>query len=539
MTKTLVLNQLAVRLIIILALLLTAFLVGISQQSILLSPSHPFVDNNNNGIDDFEEEAGTYADPEVRAKIYGVNFPIAELGNCGDYAACRTFCEDPVNATTCLGFGKAKGFYQDDPIDTKRDEILKRAQDQFGCDSYDSCLNFCSVPVNFDKCSSFAKANNLIGGHVDDPRSSGVLEKAKAVLGCSSPEACMSFCDQPANRGKCSQFAQEAGLRGGEHQVGPGGCSSEASCQAFCSTPTSFSICAGFTQAAGGQFKGPGGCDSEGSCRDYCSKNPSACGSFGGPGPGGSPGPGGGPFPGYHPQEMCNRSPGCAWSNNTCQCGNYTNAEESRQRADEYASFCRQNPAGCGPGGSGGFETATQRSAFENYCRDNPDRCQASGGSSGYVSTGYDPAKECAKYGCAWTGNSCQCTSGGSGAGVTPSYSPAPGYSPPPGSSGSYGTYSPPPGSYTPPAGSYTNYSPPPSGSYTLPSSGSYTPPAGSYTPPSDTSQPPPPSEPAPQPQSQPAPPPSEPAPPPPSGVQGASTGQGLLQMLWSFLTGK
>lgn len=528
----LTINYLGLRLLLILAMLAFALLLGLNQQSVLVSPSHPFVDQNNNGIDDFEERVGDYGDPETRAKIYGVEFPIAELGDCSDYSTCRTFCEDPVNAQTCMDYGKKKGFYKDDPVTTDKEAILARAKQEFGCDSYESCLNFCSISLNYDKCDSFAKKNNLIGGHVEDPGKGGILQKAKEVLGCDSPQACMSYCEKDENREKCSTFAREVGLRGGEQRVGPGGCNSEKTCQAFCSDPANYQVCSGFSQATGGQFTGPGGCSSEASCREYCSENPGNCG-YGGPG-GGPGGPPGGGYPGgLNPQEMCNRTPNCAWNNNTCQCGFYGGSTGASQKAEEYANFCRDNPDKCQPGQSGGFDSAQNRVEFEKYCRDNPDKCRP-GGTGGSFSN-LDPTQECARYGCRWSNNSCQCSGGSSG--TSPGYSPAPGYSPPPGSSGSYnyGTYSPPPGGYTPPSGSYTNYSPPP-GSYTPPSD-SYTPPSGSstqptsgsYTPPSTESQPPPPSEPAP--------PPSEPVPPPPSGVQGASTGQGLLQMLWNFLT--
>lgn len=504
----LAINYLRLRLLLILAMLAFALLLGLNQPSVLVSPSHPYVDQNNNGIDDFEERTGDYGDPETRAKVYGVQFPIAELGNCSDYSACRTFCEDPVNARACLDYGKSKGFYKDDPVTTDKEAILARAKQEFGCDSYESCLNFCSISSNYDQCDAFAKRNNLIGGHVEDPGKGGILAKAKEVLGCDSPQACMSLCDQPENREKCSSFAREVGLRGGEHQVGPGGCTSQETCQAFCSDPANYSVCSGFSQATGRQFTGPGGCNSEVSCQEYCSNNPGDCG-YGGPG-GGLGGPPGG---NYNPQEMCNRTPNCAWNNNTCQCGFYGGSTGASQKAEEYANFCRDNPDKCKPGQSGGFDSAQNRVEFEKYCRDNPDKCRPPGGTSGSYGN-LDPAQECARYGCRWSNNTCQCSGGSSG--TSPSYSPAPGYSPPPGSSGSYnyGTYSPPPGEYTPP-----------SGSYTPPSSGSQPPPAES------TSQPPPPSEPAP-------PPPAEPV-PPPSGVQGASTGQGLLQMLWNFLTGR
>lgn len=501
--------------------------------------------------------------PDEAAKKYNVTFPVKELGGCTDYASCRTYCEDPVNSEACVGFAKAKGFYKEDDLQTKKDEILNKAKTTLGCDSLDSCMNFCEVPANYDKCHNFAQGSNLSGGIVIKPDGGQILAKAKEVLGCSSENACKSLCEDESNREKCAQFAKETGLRGGEHRVGPGGCTSESTCKSLCSDPNNYQVCSGFSQVSGGTFTGPGGCNSEESCKTYCQQNETDCSrGFGGLG-GGQIGQ-----TKYNPAEMCNRTPNCAWQGNNCQCGFYGETNESRSQAQEYANQCQGNPDKCkvGPGGypipddvankiySGGV----LQENYGDYCKKNPDRCKppvegTTGGGAPYGGYSEDPAAACSRYGCSWTGSSCQCSSQYSPG--APGYSP-PGSTPPPGPPSS-GTYTPPSGgdsrypsysgsgNYTPPSGSYT----PPSGSYTQPASGSYTPPSsGTYTPPSSGSYTPPSSEPAPQPQSQPTqesapsqpstqsapPPPSTQSAPPPSGVQGVSTG--LLQYLLDLL---
>ncbi|MBI2040366.1 hypothetical protein HYT18_04805 [Candidatus Microgenomates bacterium] len=352
--------------------------------------------------------------PEEIAQKYGVTFPVAELGNCGSIAECRTYCEDPVNATTCIDYAKAKGFYQEDPTVTDKDRILQQAKSILGCDSYDACQNYCEVPANYDRCDSFAKSQGIAGGVVNDPSQSGILDQARSVLGCTSADLCKSFCEQEANRTRCAEFANTVGLHGGEQRVGPGGCNSEATCRTFCSDPANYQICSGFATSSGGTFSGPGGCNSEASCRAYCSEHEDECRSLGGAG--------GSPPPGYDPQQMCNRTPNCAWQGNTCQCGFYGETEESRQKAGEYATYCQANPDKCQSGQAGGFGSPVQRQEFESFCRQNPERCQPPTG--GYQG-GYqgDPATECAKQsGCSWTGTTCQC----SGSGTQPNYSPYP-----------------------------------------------------------------------------------------------------------------
>ncbi len=455
------------RFFILIGLLLLVFIL---QSSLLVSPSHPFIDEDGDGIDDFEQNSGRYQNPEEKAKLYDVAFPIAELGNCTDYISCRTYCEDPVNADSCIDYGRSKGFYQGESDEKVRD-VLSKAKSSLGCDSYEACQNFCEIPANFDRCSNFARSQGIVGGHVEDPAKSEIVSKAKEVLGCTSPDACRSFCEQEANAQKCSDFAKTVGLRGGEHLVGPGGCTSESTCKSLCSDPNNFQICKGFHDVAGSQFAGPGGCNSEATCRTYCQQNEAECSkAFGGPGRGA----GTSPPPGYNPAEMCNRTPNCAWTNNGCQCGFYGETKETAQKAGEYAAYCQANPDKCKPGQTGGFGTTQTRQEFESYCRQNPDKCRPpTGGTAGGV---FDPATECTRYGCTWSNNSCQCS------GIHP-YS----YPTPAGGSCPAGQYIG-PGGYCIPEGGYSYPTPGGVYSYPTPSAYSYPTPGGTYSYPSPTS---------------------------------------------------
>lgn len=341
--------------------------------------------------------------PEGLARKYDVIFPIEELGGCKSVSECRDFCEDPVNSTACIDYAKQKGFYKEEE-DEKKTEIIEKAKKALGCDSQASCESYCRIPTNYEKCDAFAKKEGLSGGQIEDPAKKQILEKAKEILGCDSYSSCASYCSDDGNRQKCTQFAKETGLRGGERPVGPGGCTSEETCKSFCSDPQNFQVCRGFASSSGGRFEGPGGCNSEQSCRSYCRENESQCRSFGGPGLGGSPPPGY-----YNPQEMCNRTPSCAWKDNTCQCGMY-NRDNQGNQAEDFAKYCRDNPGRCTPGGIGGFESRSDRGEFDRFCRENPERCRPTysnitGGAP------FDPALECAKYqGCSWQGGSCACS---------------------------------------------------------------------------------------------------------------------------------
>lgn len=263
----------------------------------LLSPSHP------ENIDD----------PEGIADYYDITFPIPELGNCASYSECRNYCEDPVNHNSCINFAKSKGFYKEEPIRPDNAELWRRTKAEFGCDSMQSCQAFCEQPANFEKCSRFAGRQGLTGGHLEDPAEGEILTKAREVLGCDSYESCKSFCEQEANRQKCSDFARQVGLRGGHEVKGPGGCTSEETCRAFCSDPNNYQICSGYSSPGGRDFSGPGGCNSEASCRTYCEQHPDECGHYSsGDAPGGTGG--------YDPASACYKTPGCSWTGTTCQC---------------------------------------------------------------------------------------------------------------------------------------------------------------------------------------------------------------------------
>lgn len=336
--------------------------------------------------------AGNAKAEEDPAKKYNVTFPVVELGGCGNISECKIFCEDPVNRDSCISYAKKKGFYKEpEVVGSKKDELVAAAKKELGCDSESSCRSLCSDQANFDRCDTFAKKRGLNGGHVEDSTKAKILEKAKEILGCNSPDSCSSFCSKEENRQKCSEFAKETGLRGGEQRVGPGGCTSEESCKAFCSDPQNFSVCKGFMSSSGGKFSGPGGCNSEESCRAYCRGHEDECRS--------SSDSGGAPPPGYNPQEMCLKTPNCKWEENSCKCGFYGGSGEERNKAEEYAKFCRENPEKC-------------RSGNDSTSNQSPRPYATSYSGSGVPSTTtggtIDPATGCRNAGGSWNGNYCQ-----------------------------------------------------------------------------------------------------------------------------------
>ncbi len=302
-------------------------------------------------------------------KKFGITFPIADLNNCGDYSSCRTYCEDPVNSTSCIGFAKEKGFYKEEvPTEEK---YINAAKAELGCDSAASCMTFCDDSSNYEKCDRFAKKLSLSGGYTEDPGKAEIIEKAKEALGCESYGTCVDFCSQEANRQKCSEFAKEAGIRGGQQVRGPGGCATEGTCRSYCSDPNNFSECSKFAPPEVGRFKGPGGCDSPESCRSYCEKNPDSCRSY-------APGASGryvpincpegqyfGPGGACTPKERSQDAENCFkeskyWNGNSCQ----NKPPEGVHIANTAYFQTRPDMGNCSTPGS-----------CYDWCRANPGKC--------------------------------------------------------------------------------------------------------------------------------------------------------------------
>lgn len=313
--------------------------------------------------------------PEEVAKKYNVTFPISELGNCADFASCRTYCDDPVNSEACVSYAEKKGFYKQSEMETRREEMLQNAKGELGCTSEETCREICHQEENFDKCSSFAQKYGLPGGQTNNQGKPEVIQKAKEILGCDSEISCRAVCEQEANRDKCSQFAKQTGLRGGEQRVGPGGCNSEETCKAFCSDPNKFNECSKFGgppgQGQGQQqqgFHGPGGCTSEESCRTYCETNPNECRQIGGrqniqdgqqgERPSGMPNENRDTFCKEHPEQ-------CKFNGN--------NRQEGQRPSDD---FCKTNPERCNPNGQqGNFDPKNMNQNPEEFCKTNPEKC--------------------------------------------------------------------------------------------------------------------------------------------------------------------
>lgn len=228
----------------------------------------------------------------------GITFPIAELGNCADTVACMAYCDQPANVQTCLRWAERHGVTSDEEVAAKMEGIAFPIAELGNCGSPSACADFCSQSGNMQACMDFSVAKGWGGG---PPPGMGGIE---GPGGCSSQQECDAYCEQTANREECTRWAEKHGMphggpggctieaecrayceahsedegcRGGPGgKAGPGGCTSEEECRQYCQAHPDDSECqGGGPEGEGGPGgPGPGGCQSEEECESYCREHP-------------------------------------------------------------------------------------------------------------------------------------------------------------------------------------------------------------------------------------------------------------------------
>ncbi len=226
-----------------------------------------------------------------------IQFPIAELGNCKDQKACKSYCDNLEHAQACAAFAQSHGLASQEEVEHAA-QFSKFEKGPGGCTSPSSCETYCSDLKHIDECVTFAEQNGLMQGKE--------LEEAKMVQqaikqgatppgGCTNKKQCEQYCTKASNVEECITFGQKAGFIKPEEvdeirrvmpliQKGesPGGCTTKETCEAYCEDESHAQECANFAEKAGfmkpeeaERFrktggKGPGGCHGREACDAFC-----------------------------------------------------------------------------------------------------------------------------------------------------------------------------------------------------------------------------------------------------------------------------
>ena len=128
-----------------------------------------------------------------------------------------------------------------------------------GCTTQDACRTYCQDPAHGEICVAWAEKNGFI--------SKDEAERSKKFFGKPGPcgcrgEACKTYCEDVVHYEECYAFAKDNGFITKENAAatektrkfidavknvgGPGGCKSEAECKKYCNDPAYLEECAAF-----------------------------------------------------------------------------------------------------------------------------------------------------------------------------------------------------------------------------------------------------------------------------------------------------
>jgi hypothetical protein len=248
--------------------------------------------------------------------VSGIEFPIAELGNCANKEACRSYCDLSENYESCQTFA-AKHNLGGVTVKEKFDAALADGgPGQCGttaADPHEACRQYCDSADHMRECVAYAKTHDLMPEVelVEAEKVIAALDRGATLpVGCTNKESCRAICEAPPNveaARQCFAFAEAAGFL-------PPGVNKEKAEIVFraieegrapfqtprefeqCEDPASdeilqkcidFGVANGFLSAEEAEMvketggKGPGGCRGKGQCEAYCSAHKDECFAFG------------------------------------------------------------------------------------------------------------------------------------------------------------------------------------------------------------------------------------------------------------------
>lgn len=146
-------------------------------------------------------------------------------GSCKTKGECENYCDLDENFNECLKFA-----HDNEIISLEIYEIARETKGigPGGC-RRDECESFCSSPENFETCLDFVEDKGLIGVVVSaedysiSKKMVPLIEGGKLPGGCNSENSCNNYCDDRNNLEECASFALEVGetfLKDLEHERG-------------------------------------------------------------------------------------------------------------------------------------------------------------------------------------------------------------------------------------------------------------------------------------------------------------------------------
>lgn len=198
-------------------------------------------------------------------KILNVKYPVPELNNCANEAACRAYCDQPKNMAACLNFAEKNNLMSSEEIGRAK-KFAEVGKGPGECRNKNECDLYCSESEHIEECIDFAIENDLV-----PPEELAEAKKAQAAIKrgvkpppCRDKKACDVYCEEPEHMEECIAFGIEAGfIQGKELEdvqkmliavkrgVKPPPCRGKEACDVYCGLPENMEGCMSFAIEAG------------------------------------------------------------------------------------------------------------------------------------------------------------------------------------------------------------------------------------------------------------------------------------------------
>ncbi len=195
-----------------------------------------------------------------------IQYPVEELGNCQNEAACKSYCDQPENMEACLNFAEKNNLMSREEIEMAKKFMAAGSKGPGDCRGKDECETYCNNIEHIDECISFGEENNLI-----PPEELKEAKKVQAAVRrgvkpppCGNKKQCDIYCEEPNHMEECINFGIEAGfIQGKELEdvqkmlaalkrgIKPPPCKGKQACDKYCSNPDNMEVCMNFALEAG------------------------------------------------------------------------------------------------------------------------------------------------------------------------------------------------------------------------------------------------------------------------------------------------
>jgi hypothetical protein len=195
-----------------------------------------------------------------------IQYPVAELGNCANESACRTYCDDAAHSTACLSFAEKHNLMSSEEVQLAKNFEKSGKNGPGGCTTKDKCEEYCNDMANINECVAFAEQNNLMPKEqlAEAKKIQAALAKGVKAPACKNKSDCDKYCSNPAHMEECITFGQAAGfmsdkdLQDSQKMLAaikkgakPPACNGKEECDKYCSDSAHMEECMTFAEAAG------------------------------------------------------------------------------------------------------------------------------------------------------------------------------------------------------------------------------------------------------------------------------------------------